>query len=76
MGAHQTLKGAFFARKPVNINVSRSVDPETSSCASKPILLQIRQTSMYVLNLIRTERDSDGPMSLNLTRGFFVLKTQ
>ena len=29
---------------------------------------------MYVLNLIRTERDSDGPMSLNLTRGFFFAK--
>ena len=32
----------FFLAKTVNINVSLSVAPKTSSCASKPLLLRFK----------------------------------
>ena len=42
MGTHdfKYYKVPLFARKPWNINTSMSAASETSSCASKPLLLR------------------------------------
>ena len=63
MGAHdlKLYNVPFFARKPVNFNVSRSAAPKLALVPASCYICDVKQSTLRsVLSFIRIERGSDG----------------
>ena len=63
MGAHdfKLYNVPFFARKPVNLNVSRSPAPKLALVPASCYTCDVKQSNqMSVPSFIRIERGSDG----------------
>ena len=63
MGAHdfKLYNMPFFARKPVNFNVSRSAAPKLALVPASCYMCDVNQSNLKVVpSFIRIERGSDG----------------
>ena len=63
MGAHgfKLYNLPFFARKPVNFNVSRSAAPKLALVPASCYMCDVKQSNLKVRpSFIRIERGSDG----------------